>query len=189
MFNFLLYVTVAFGQKGNGQNPTYKTLANNCERICKRAFVRSFCTRPTKNGGRFRDVWRTFGGGVPGCVTKCDREKGVKIGQNSVKYFMGGPLIVIGISTARTKAKLRNRYAEGQYPESPTGRHHFLADFPLNLVVYVYVFRPMDFYNSYGFTSGFEPEPELPWIRPWWSPWSVRIHTYIFHFFPGLVKT
>jgi len=28
--------------------------------------------------------------GVPGCVTKCDREEGVKIGQKSVTYFMDG---------------------------------------------------------------------------------------------------
>src|SRR6218665_269440 len=33
----------------------------------------------------------TYFRGVPGCVTKCDRGRGVKIGQNSVTYFMDGP--------------------------------------------------------------------------------------------------
>jgi len=34
----------------------------------------------------------TYFWGVPGCVTKCDRGSGVKIGQNSVTYFMDGPI-------------------------------------------------------------------------------------------------
>ena len=33
-------------------------------------------------------------GGVPGCVTKCDRGRGgSKLAKNSVTYFMDGPLI------------------------------------------------------------------------------------------------
>src|SRR6218665_1095507 len=38
-----------------------------------------FCTRPTKNRGGPRCV--TYFWGVPGCVPKCDRRRGVKIGQ------------------------------------------------------------------------------------------------------------
>ena len=30
-------------------------------------------------------------GGVPGCVTKCDRGRGSKLAKNSVTYFMDGP--------------------------------------------------------------------------------------------------
>ena len=32
--------------------------------------------------------------GVPGCVTKFDRGRGVKLAINSVTYFMDGPLTV-----------------------------------------------------------------------------------------------
>ena len=46
------------------------------------------CT--TKNCGGPRCV--TYFGGVPRCVTKCDRERGSKLVQNSVTYFMDGPL-------------------------------------------------------------------------------------------------
>ena len=30
-------------------------------------------------------------GGVPGCVTKCDRGRGSKLAKNNVTYFMDGP--------------------------------------------------------------------------------------------------
>ena len=30
--------------------------------------------------------------GVPGCVTKSDRRRGIKLAKNSVTYFMEGPL-------------------------------------------------------------------------------------------------
>ena len=54
----------------------------------QRTFVRDFCTRPTKNGGsEMCDVLS----GVPGCVTKCDREEGVKMAKNSVTHFMNDP--------------------------------------------------------------------------------------------------
>ena len=33
--------------------------------------------------------------GVPGCVTKCDRERGSKLAYNSVTYFMDGPYSVV----------------------------------------------------------------------------------------------
>src|SRR6218665_62728 len=33
----------------------------------------------------------TYFWGVPGCVTKCDRGRGLKLAKNSVTYFMGGP--------------------------------------------------------------------------------------------------
>jgi len=70
-----------------GQNLSDKRLpdkfpANNSESFLQGAFVRVFCTKPTKNWGGIRDVWRTFGG-VPGCVTKCDRGEGG--GQNWTK--------------------------------------------------------------------------------------------------------
>ena len=53
------------------------------------AFVRVFCTRPTKNRG-VRDVWRTFGGSrdVWQSVTG---GRGSKLAKNSVTYFMDGP--------------------------------------------------------------------------------------------------
>ena len=37
----------------------------------------------------------TYFMGVPRCVTKCDRGRGVKIGQKSVTYFMDGPKMSI----------------------------------------------------------------------------------------------
>ena len=79
-------------RRGNGQKPTRtnlpdkrppdKTPGQNPLRTIKiefvqGAFVRDFCIRPTKNGGGPRYV--TYFRGVPGCVTKCDREEG---GQN-----------------------------------------------------------------------------------------------------------
>src|SRR6218665_2925852 len=51
------------------------------------AFVRVFCTRPTKNLGGPRCVTYFFGG-VPGCVTG----EGSKLAKNSVTYFMDGPI-------------------------------------------------------------------------------------------------
>src|SRR6218665_1450744 len=44
-------------------------------------FVRDFCTRPTKKRGAGVPICVTYFWGVPGCVTKCDRGRGVKIGQ------------------------------------------------------------------------------------------------------------
>src|SRR6218665_2401525 len=34
----------------------------------------------------------TYFWGVPECVTKCDRGRGVKLAKNNVTYFMDGPL-------------------------------------------------------------------------------------------------
>src|SRR6218665_2569872 len=80
--------TKPFRQKTPGQNP--------CERLIEfvqGAFVRVLCTRTTKNRGGPRCV-TYFRGGVPGCVTKCDRGRGSKLAKNSVTYFMDGPLWV-----------------------------------------------------------------------------------------------
>ena len=54
-------------------------------------FVRDFSTRPTKNRGGPRCV--TYFRGVPGCVTKCDGERGSKLAKNSMTYFMDGPKV------------------------------------------------------------------------------------------------
>ena len=63
-----------------GQNPQEKTLPRTIEiEFVQGTLVRDFCTRPTKNRGGPRCV--TYFRGVPGCVTKCDRGRGVKIGQ------------------------------------------------------------------------------------------------------------
>jgi len=61
-------------QKTLWQNAPEKTPRTIEREFVQGAFVRVFCTRPTKNRG-VRDVWRTLGG-VPGCVTKCDRGGG-----------------------------------------------------------------------------------------------------------------
>jgi len=61
--------------KPPGQKPP-----RTIEREFVRGFCPGFCTRPTKNGGGPRCVTYFFWG-VPGCVTKCDRGRGVKIGQ------------------------------------------------------------------------------------------------------------
>jgi len=53
------------------------------------AFVRVFCTRPTKNRGGPR--CGTYFWGVPGWVTKGDRGRVSKLAKNSVTYFMDGP--------------------------------------------------------------------------------------------------
>src|SRR6218665_75357 len=76
------------GQNLPDKRPPDKTSGQN---LYKGAFVRVFYTRPSKIGGGPRCV-TYFRGWVPGCVTKCDRGKGVKIGQNSVTYFMDGPV-------------------------------------------------------------------------------------------------
>ena len=53
--------------KPPGQKPREQLIQN----LYKGAFVRVFCTMPSKNGE-----------GVPGCVTECDKGEGVvKIGQ------------------------------------------------------------------------------------------------------------
>ena len=46
--------------------------------------------------------------GVPGCVTKCDREREVrsKLAKNSVTYFMDGPLSEFTKSDPRTSESL-----------------------------------------------------------------------------------
>jgi len=53
--------TKPYRQKTPGQNPRTKTPQIIEREFVQEAFVRVFCTRPTKNGG-VRDVWRTFGG-------------------------------------------------------------------------------------------------------------------------------
>src|SRR6218665_3305253 len=71
------------------QNPRTKTPRTNEGEFVHGAFVRFFVLGLLKMGGgsEICDVLL----GVPGCVTKCDRERGVKIGQNSVTYFIDGP--------------------------------------------------------------------------------------------------
>src|SRR6218665_2369750 len=69
--------------------PRTKTLRTIEREVVQEAFVRNFCTRPTRNGRGPRCVtyfWR-----IPECVTKCDKGKGSKLTKNSVTYFMDSP--------------------------------------------------------------------------------------------------
>src|SRR6218665_228904 len=92
MFNFLLQ-QMCCDRRGNGQKPTRTKLLDKRPlknprtkpprtieiEFVQVAFVRDFCTRPTKNMGSERcDVLS----GVPGCVTKCDRGRGSKLAKN-----------------------------------------------------------------------------------------------------------
>src|SRR6218665_121651 len=91
-------------RRGNGQKPPrtkpsrQKTPHTKFPRTTERefvqgAFVRVFCTRPTKNRGGPRCV--TYFLGVPGCVTKGDRGRGLKIGQKWRDVLYGrAPLFV-----------------------------------------------------------------------------------------------
>src|SRR6218665_1737710 len=95
MFNFLLYQMYS-DRRGNGQKPPrtkpsrQKTPGQKPPRtiereFVQRAFVRAFCTRPTKKRGGPRCVTYFFWGVVPGCVAKCDRGRvGSKLAKNSV---------------------------------------------------------------------------------------------------------
>src|SRR6218665_3860250 len=67
--------------------PDKKTLQTIEREFVQGAFVRVFCTRPTKNRGS--EMCDVFGG--PECVTKCDRGRGSNLAKNSVTYFMDGP--------------------------------------------------------------------------------------------------
>src|SRR6218665_567093 len=58
--------------KPPGQKPQLK------QNFYKGAFVRVFCTRPYRNREGPRCV-TYFRGGVPGCVTKGDREEGARL--------------------------------------------------------------------------------------------------------------
>src|SRR6218665_1711498 len=78
-------------QNQSGQNPGQKPPRTIEIEFVQGTFVRYFCTRPTKNRGGPRCV-TYFRGGVPGYVTKCDRGRGSKLAQNSVTYFMDGPM-------------------------------------------------------------------------------------------------
>src|SRR6218665_1839414 len=81
-------------QKTPGQRPS-RTIERE---FVQGAFVRIFCTRPTKNRGVPRCV--TYFWGVPGCVTKCDGGGGSKLAKNCVTHFMDGH----SIDQSETKA-------------------------------------------------------------------------------------
>src|SRR6218665_857201 len=87
-------------RRGNGQKPTRTNPPGQKPprtieiEFVQRTFVRDICTMPTKNRGDPRCV--TYFRGVPGCVTG---GRGVKIGQNSMTYFMDGPFHVITLLT------------------------------------------------------------------------------------------
>ena len=55
-------------RRGNGQKPSRTKLPGQKPprtieiEFVQGTFVRDFCSRPTKNRGGVRDVWRTFGG-------------------------------------------------------------------------------------------------------------------------------
>ena len=90
-FKVMFYLSVVT-DRGNGQKPLrtkpsrQKTPDKTPEQkpprtiereFAQKAFVRVFCTRPTKNEGG-SEMSNVPLGGVPGCLTKCDR--GVKLG-------------------------------------------------------------------------------------------------------------
>src|SRR6218665_157930 len=88
--------------------PVRPTLSPNCvvssESLSDR-HVRVFCTRPTKNGGS--EMCDVLLGGVPGCVTRCDRGEGAQLAKNSVRYFMDGPLEVPSALSTETSGEAR----------------------------------------------------------------------------------
>ena len=82
------------GQNLPHKRPPDKTPCTKPPRTTERefvqgAFVQVFCTKRTKNRGDSEMCDALFGG-VPGCVTKCDRGES-KLAKNSVTYFMDGP--------------------------------------------------------------------------------------------------
>src|SRR6218665_3485155 len=100
-------------RRGYGQNPprtkpSRQKAPDNSPReqlreFVQGAFVRIFCTRPTKNGGsKMCNVLL----GVLGCVTKCDRGKG---GQNWRDVIYGRPrtLMIDDMITVRQMFSLR----------------------------------------------------------------------------------
>jgi len=99
MFNFLLYQMYS-DRRGNGQKPPrtkpsrqnppdkrpHEQLRKN---LYRRLLARFFYTRPTKNLGGVRDVWRIFEG--PGLCDKVWQGRGVKIGQKYRDVLYGRP--------------------------------------------------------------------------------------------------
>src|SRR6218665_3665650 len=90
-------------RRGNGQKPTRtKPPRQKPPRTIEIEFVPGllsgiFVLGLLKSGvGGPRCV--TYFRGVPGCVTKCDRGRRVKIGQNSVTYFIDGPLALVRVT-------------------------------------------------------------------------------------------
>ena len=85
---------------------TPRTIERICTEGFSTAFVRVSCTRPTKNRrGGPRCVMYFLGG--PGMCDKVWQGEGVKICQNSVTYFMGGPLSSFwGLHQAYTVTRL-----------------------------------------------------------------------------------
>src|SRR6218665_4229108 len=86
-------------RRGNGQKPAWtKPLGQKPPRTIEIEFVQGtfvwdFCTRPTKNRGGGPECVTYFRGGVPGCGTKGDGGRGVKIGQKYRDVLYGRPLL------------------------------------------------------------------------------------------------
>src|SRR6218665_2703016 len=94
-------------RRGNGQKPTRtKSPGQKPPRTIEIEFVQRtlsgiFVLGLLKVGGS--EMCDVLSGGVPGCVTKCDRgEGGSKLAKNSIMYFMDGPLWYIGACTSRS---------------------------------------------------------------------------------------
>src|SRR6218665_3447702 len=89
-------------RRGNGQKPP-RTKPSRQEplRTIAREFVQGllsgFFVLGLIKWGSPRYV--TYLWGVPGCVTKCDRGRELKLAKNSVTYFMAGSLIDYHYST------------------------------------------------------------------------------------------
>src|SRR6218665_3006931 len=83
-------------RRGNEQKPTRaKPPGQKPSRTIEIEFVQGllsgiFVLGLLKSGGPRCVTY--FRGGVPGCVTKCDRGGGEKLAKNSVTYFMDGPI-------------------------------------------------------------------------------------------------
>ena len=71
------------------KTPGQKPLRTIEREFVQEAFVRVFVLGLLKIGGPRCVTY--FWGGVPGCVTKCGRGRGLKLTKNNVTYFMDGP--------------------------------------------------------------------------------------------------
>jgi len=89
-------------RRGNGQNHPEQNLPDKRqnprtkipreqlrENLYRGLLSRFFVLGLLKIGGS--EMCDVLLGGIPGCVTKCDRGDGSKLANNSVTYFMDGP--------------------------------------------------------------------------------------------------
>jgi|SRR6218665_3833172 len=94
-------------QKTPGQKPPDKSPREQLRENLYRGLLPGFFVLGLLKIGGPRCV--TYIGGVPGCVTKCDRGGGSKLAKiNCVTYFMDGPCVGLHLSeTTNSKHKGR----------------------------------------------------------------------------------